>query len=193
LAELTLTTLQILQEEVKNCGKCDLHKTRTNTVFARGNPAAALCFLGEGPGQEEDQQGLPFVGKSGQLLDQTLTQLGLDVEKDIYVCNAIKCRPPGNRKPTEAEIDTCFDFLDQQLKLVNPKVVVALGNSAVSALLPIEMGITKIRGKFFKRGKMWVMPAYHPSFILRNGSGGQVYQDFKDDLRLAIDRAKEPS
>lgn len=186
-----MRTLEIIRDEVKNCTKCELHQTRTNTVFARGNPAAALCILGESPGQSEDEQGIPFVGKSGQLLDQTLTQLGLDIEKDIYVCNAIKCRPPNNRKPTEAEIDTCFDFLDEQIKLVNPKVIVALGNSAVSALLPIEYGITKIHGQFFKRGKALVMGCYHPSYVLRNGASGQVYEEFVADLKSALDKSKE--
>jgi uracil-DNA glycosylase family 4 len=184
-------TLEILREEVKSCTKCELHATRTNTVFSRGNPEAALCIVGEAPGQEEDEQGTPFVGRSGKLLDEVLAQLGLDVSKDVYVCNVVKCRPPDNRKPSEGEVDTCSDFLSEQLSLVNPKVIVALGNSAVSGLIPIENGITKIHGKVFKRGKVPVIPVYHPSYVLRNGSSGQVFDDFKTDLQLAITKSKE--
>jgi uracil-DNA glycosylase family 4 len=185
-----MRTLEVIQDEVKACTKCELHKTRTNTVFARGNPAASICFVGEAPGQEEDEQGLPFVGKSGQLLDKTLIDLGVDIDKDIYVCNIIKCRPPNNRRPTDVEIDCCIDYLDEQLAIVSPQVIVALGNTAVSGLLPIEGGITKIHGKLFKRGKIWVIPVYHPSFIIRNGSSGQIYDDFKADIILALTKSK---
>src|SRR5271154_3101866 len=188
-----MRTLEVIQDEVKSCTKCQLHATRTNTVFARGNPQAALCFVGEAPGQEEDEQGLPFVGKSGQLLDKVLTDLGLDVQTDIYVCNVIKCRPPGNRRPTEDETNHCIDYLEEQLKIISPKVIVALGNTAVDNLISTIYGITKIHGKFFKRGASLVMPAYHPSFVIRNGSTGPVYQDFVADLQSAIDKVKELS
>ena len=186
-----MRTLEVVQEEVKSCTKCGLHATRTNTVFSRGSSSAALCVVGEAPGQDEDEQGLPFVGKSGQLLDETLTSLGLDVATDIYVCNIIKCRPPGNSKPSEEETNTCIDYLDEQLKLVHPKVIVALGNTAVSGILPVDGGITKIHGKFFKRGPIWVVPVYHPSYVLRNGTAGQVYDDFKADLQTAINKVKD--
>lgn len=187
-----MKTLQVLQDEVKSCTKCELHATRTNTVFARGNPKASICFVGEAPGEEEDVLGLPFVGRSGQLLDKVLTELDLDVANDIYVCNIVKCRPPGNRKPSDEEIDFCIDYLDEQLALVSPKVIVALGNTAVSGLLPIDGGITKIHGKFFKRNSVWVMPVYHPSYVLRNGSTtGPVFEDFKKDLQAAIAKTKE--
>jgi uracil-DNA glycosylase len=184
-------TLQVLQDEVKSCTKCGLHASRTNTVFARGNPQASLCIVGEAPGEEEDLQGLPFVGRSGKLLDETLVSLGLDVDADVYVCNIVKCRPPGNRRPSDEEVNFCADFLEEQLKLVSPKVLVALGNTAVSGLLPLDGGITKIHGKLFKRGTLPVIPVYHPSYVLRNGSAGQVYQDFKQDLQTAIDKTKE--
>lgn len=186
-----MRTLDILRDEVKVCVKCALHTTRTNTVFSRGNPTARLCITGEAPGQDEDLQGLPFVGASGKLLDKTITDLGLNVEADIYVCNIIKCRPPNNRRPSDEETNACADYLDEQLKLLNPKVIVALGNTAVSGLLPMDGGITKIHGKFFKRGKVWVMPVYHPSYVLRNGSGGPVYEDFKNDLQTAINKSRE--
>jgi DNA polymerase len=186
-----MRTLEVIQNEVKSCTKCGLHATRTNTVFSRGNPEALLCFVGEAPGEDEDSQGLPFVGRSGQLLDKTLTSLGLDIEKDIYVCNILKCRPPNNRRPTEEETNFCIDFLEEQLKLVNPKVIVALGGTAVNGLINTTFGITKIHGQFFKRQGMVVMPAYHPSYVLRNGSSGPVYEDFKKDLQSAILKSRE--
>lgn len=186
-----MRTLRILQSEVQFCIKCGLHATRTNTVFARGNPQAALCFVGEAPGEEEDLQGLPFVGRSGQLLDQTLTSLGLNVASDIYVCNIIKCRPPNNRRPSEEETNSCLDYLEEQLKLVAPKVIVALGSTAVNGLINTTYGITKIRGQFFKRGKLLVLPTYHPSYVLRNGSTGPVFDSFKQDLQTACNKTKE--
>lgn len=186
-----MRTLQIIQDEVKSCTKCGLHATRTNTVFSRGNPKAGLCFVGEAPGEDEDLQGIPFVGKSGKLLDETLTSIGLDPANDIYVCNIIKCRPPSNRKPAEEEVNFCIDFLEEQLKLINPKVIIALGNTAVGGLLPIDYGITKIHGKFYKRGPAHVMPCYHPSYVLRNGGKGPVFDDFKKDLESAFSKSKE--
>ena len=186
-----MRTLEVLHNEVKFCTKCTLYSTRTNAVFSRGNPAASLCFVGEAPGEDEDLQGRPFVGRSGQLLDKTLTALGLDIENDIYVCNIIKCRPPNNRRPTEEEINFCIDFLEEQLKLLNPKVIVALGSTSANSLINTTFGITKIRGQFFKRCKTLVMPTYHPSYVLRNGSSGPVYEDFKNDLQSAFLKSKE--
>lgn len=186
-----MRTLEIIQEEVKSCIKCSLHSSRTNTVFSRGNSGAKLCFVGEAPGEDEDLQGLPFVGRSGRLLDKTLTELGLDIENDIYICNILKCRPPNNRRPTEEETNFCIDYLEEQLKLVSPKVIVALGSTAVNGLINTTYGITKIRGQFFKRRGTVVMPAYHPSYVLRNGSSGPVYEDFKKDLQNAILKSKE--
>lgn len=187
-----MRTLDLLQDEVKSCTKCGLHATRTNTVFSRGNPAAPICFVGEAPGEDEDLQARPFVGRSGKLLDETLTKLGLDPEKDVYICNIIKCRPPQNRRPTTEEVNFCIDFLEEQLKLVSPKVIVALGSTSVDSLLPANtLGITKIRGKLFKYNKIPLMPTYHPSYVLRNGSSGPVYEDFKKDIESAIQKSKE--
>lgn len=186
-----MRTLQIIQDEVKSCTKCGLHATRTNTVFSRGNPQASLCFVGEAPGEDEDLQGRPFVGRSGKLLDETLSKLGINPETDIYVCNIIKCRPPNNRKPAEEEINFCIDFLEEQLKLVSPKVIVALGATAVNGLINTTFGITKIRGQFFKRRNTLVMPVFHPSYVLRNGSTGPVFDAFKQDLESAINKTKE--
>jgi uracil-DNA glycosylase len=184
-------TLPILQGIVSQCIKCDLYSTRKNTVFSRGNPESSLCFIGEAPGEEEDKSGIPFVGRSGELLDKTLKELGLDPETDIYVCNIIKCRPPGNRRPTDEEVNHCIGYLEEQLALTNTKVIVALGNTAVSNLINTSHGISKIRGKLFRYRKIWLVPTYHPSYILRNGTGGQTYEDFKNDIRTAIDKIKE--
>lgn len=187
-----MRTLDIIQAEVSACTKCNLHATRKNTVFSRGNPQASICIVGEAPGEDEDNQGLPFVGRSGKLLDEMITSLGLDPTKDIYVCNIIKCRPPGNRRPEEAEVNSCISYLEEQIQLVAPKVIVALGSTAVDSLLPANtFGITKIRGKVFKFGKTALIPTYHPSYVLRNGSKGPIYEDFKKDLAAALDKSKE--
>jgi len=193
-----MRTLEVIRDEVKSCTKCSLHASRTNTVFSRGNPEAALCFVGEAPGEDEDLQATPFVGRSGKLLDETITALGLDPAKDIYVCNIIKCRPPGNRRPEEAEVNACIEYLEQQLDLVNPPVIVSLGATATSELVITNLGITKIRGRFFKcrlpilyKRQTVVMPTYHPSYVLRNGGKGPVYDDFKKDLESAINKSKE--
>ena len=187
-----MRTLDIIRDEVKSCTKCGLHATRTNTVFSRGSAQATLCFVGEAPGEDEDLQGAPFVGRSGKLLDATLTSLGLNPANDIYVCNIIKCRPPGNRRPEETEVNSCIDFLEEQLKLVSPKVIVALGSTSIDSLMPANtLGITKIRGKFFKYNRTPLLPTYHPSYVLRNGGSGKVYDEFKADLESAINKAKE--
>ncbi len=187
-----MRTLEVIQNEVKSCTKCELSKTRTQTVFSRGNPEATICFIGEAAGEEEDLQGRPFAGKSGQLLDTALLELDLNVENDIYVCNIIKCRPPNNRRPTEDEINSCSDYLNEQLKLIKPKVIVALGNTAIENLVNTAFGITKIRGKIFKRQHQIVIPTYHPSYLLRSGgSGSKFYAEFKQDITLAISKSKE--
>src|SRR5271155_1731176 len=160
--------LSQLAKEVASCTRCDLAAGRTQTVFARGNPQARVCFVGEGPGAEEDAQGLPFVGRAGQLLDRMIAAMGLSAQDDVYVCNIVKCRPPANRRPEPAETAACIPYLHEQLDLVRPKVIVALGNTAVSALLDTSMGITKVRGQWkLYRGKTLVMPTYHPSYLLR--------------------------
>ena len=162
--------LPVIQAEVASCTRCALAGTRTNTVFQRGNPTAKLCFVGEAPGADEDAQGLPFVGRAGQLLDKMIVAMGLDPERDVYVCNIIKCRPPENRKPEPAETATCIPYLYEQIAAVEPKVIVALGNTSVAALLGTKLGITKVRGSWkLYRGKIMVMPTFHPSYLLRPG------------------------
>jgi uracil-DNA glycosylase len=165
-----LARLASLTSEVSTCTKCGLATTRTQTVFARGNPAAQLCFVGEAPGADEDEQGLPFVGRAGQLLDRMIGAMALSPETDVYICNILKCRPPGNRRPEPDEIATCIPYLHEQLALVRPRVIVALGNTAVAALLETKLGITKVRGQWkLYRGQTLVMPTYHPSYLLRPG------------------------
>ncbi|MDB4946467.1 MAG: Uracil-DNA glycosylase, family 4 [Labilithrix sp.] len=160
--------LDVIAAEIATCQKCELGKTRTNTVVSRGSADAKLVFIGEAPGADEDEQGLPFVGRAGQLLDRMIGAMGMDPAKDVYVANIIKCRPPGNRKPEPAEIETCMPYLHEQLETLEPKVIVALGNTAVGALLGTTLGITKMRGQWkLYRGKVPVMPTFHPSYLLR--------------------------
>ena len=160
--------LPVVAAEASTCTKCGLSETRTNVVFARGNPEAKLVFIGEAPGADEDAQGLPFVGRAGQLLDKMIQAMGLDPAKDVYVCNIVKCRPPGNRTPTPVEIETCIPYLHEQLAAIDPKVIVAMGNTAVGSLLNTKIGITKVRGQWkLYRGKVPVMPTYHPSYLIR--------------------------
>jgi len=161
-------SLPVIAAEASTCTKCSLSETRTNVVFARGNPEAKLVFIGEAPGADEDAQGLPFVGRAGQLLDKMIQAMGLDPAKDVYVCNIVKCRPPDNRTPTPAEIETCIPYLHEQLAAIDPKVIVAMGNTAVGSLLGTKLGITKVRGQWkLYRGKFAVMPTYHPSYLIR--------------------------
>ena len=183
-----LVRLEQIREEVANCTKCGLATTRTNTVFARGNPQSKLCFIGEAPGADEDAQGLPFVGRAGQLLDKMIAAMGLSPEHDAYVCNIIKCRPPGNRRPTPEESNTCIPYLHEQLALVRPQVIVALGNTAVAALLQTTMGITKLRGQWkLYRGSTLVMPTYHPSYLIRpSAQQQQAKREAWDDLQTVM-------
>lgn len=163
-----LRPLPVIQAEVQACTKCALAATRTNTVFSRGNPEAKLVFIGEAPGADEDAQGLPFVGRAGQLLDKMIGAMGLDPAKDVYVCNIIKCRPPGNRRPEPEETASCIPYLHEQLAVLDPKVIVLLGNTAVAGVLGTKLGITKVRGQWkLYKGRIPVMPTYHPSYLIR--------------------------
>ena len=151
------------------CKGCSLASTRTKVVFGDGNERSKLLFIGEGPGADEDEQGLPFVGRAGQLLTQILTAGGID-RKDVYITNIVKCRPPENRIPNPEEMIICDQHLQTQIMLIDPELIILLGNTPTRWILKTNEGITKIRGKWFEwRGKA-VMPMFHPSYLLRNAS-----------------------
>jgi DNA polymerase len=178
------TELTLLAEEVAACTKCTLATSgRAQVVVSRGDPGSKLVFVGEAPGAEEDKQGLPFVGRSGQLLDK-LAKEEIGLERDaFYVCNVIKCRPPGNRDPEPEEIEACRPYLERQLELLQPKVVVTLGNFASKQLLQTKEGITKLRGKSYAypgRPHVVLIPTFHPAAVLRGGGEplAQMRADF---------------
>lgn len=177
--------LSSLSETVASCTRCPLAEHRTQTVFSRGDPMAELCFVGEGPGQSEDEQGEPFVGAAGQLLDTMIGAMGY-ARDEVYICNIVKCRPPNNRTPTDAEMAACTPFVTEQLELVQPKAIVALGATALRGLLGPGEGITKARGKWkLYRGSIPVMPTFHPSYVLRMGTKevkSMVWSDLKQVL-----------
>lgn len=187
-ARARLPLLSVLSATVASCTKCGLASSRTQTVFSRGNPEARLCFIGEAPGADEDAQGLPFVGRAGQLLDRMIGAMGLSPESDVYICNILKCRPPDNRRPEPQEIATCIPYLHEQLEVVRPRVIVALGNTAVAALLDTKLGITKLRGQWkLYRGSTLVMPTYHPSYLLRpSPQQTEAKRQAWEDLQLVM-------
>lgn len=162
-----LPTLEELSRRVAACERCPLHRTRTQTVFSDGSPAARLMFVGEAPGADEDAQGAPFVGRAGQLLTRMIEAgMGLS-RRDVYIANVLKCRPPDNRNPEPAEIASCRGYLEAQIAIVRPQVIVALGKFAAQFLLETEEGIMKLRGRWGTWRGVPVMPTFHPSFLLR--------------------------
>jgi uracil-DNA glycosylase family 4 len=165
----TWGSLAELAADAAGCTKCPLAETRTQVVFGVGNPDADLVFVGEGPGAEEDRQGIPFVGRAGQLLTRLIEGIGL-TRDDVYICNVVKCRPPGNRDPLPVEIDACRPYLEAQLDFLAPRVVVTLGNFATRLLTGTKSGITKVRGQEFPyRDGAVLIPTLHPAAVLRNG------------------------
>ncbi|NET50621.1 MAG: uracil-DNA glycosylase [Merismopedia sp. SIO2A8] len=166
----TYTDLALMKHHCSQCQRCDLAPGRTNAVIGRGNPNADVMIIGEGPGQHEDEQGLPFVGRSGQLLDKILGCVDFDPAKDVYICNIVKCRPPGNRAPTQAEMDACRPYLMEQIRVVDPKVILLTGASSVKGVTGDKRGITKIRGQWIEWEGRWCMPIFHPAYLLRNSS-----------------------
>jgi len=160
-------TLTEVRRELGECTRCKLHLTRRQIVFGEGSEKAQLVFIGEGPGEDEDRQGRPFVGKAGQLLTRIISAIGLRRE-EVYITNIIKCRPPHNRNPQQEEIATCEPFLNKQLEIIQPKVICALGTFAAQTLLKTDEKISQLRGRFFSCRGIKVMPTYHPAFLLRN-------------------------
>ncbi len=179
-AAVQSSTLAAVQEKLRECTRCKLCKNRKNIVFGEGNPEASLVFVGEGPGQEEDEQARPFVGAAGQLLTDIIVK-GMKLEReDVYICNIVKCRPPDNRNPEPDEIKACEPFLIEQLGAIKPKIIIALGNIAAKTLLQTNEGITALRGKWQTCRGMRLMPTFHPAYLLRNASGKKlVWEDIK--------------
>ncbi len=173
------------------CQKCSLCHTRTNLVFSDGKPNTKLVLIGEAPGFNEDQEGKPFVGRSGKLLDQIFASVNLSREKDIYICNTIKCRPPNNRNPSREEMLACKEYLDAQLNILKPRIIILCGAIAVSCFIGSGLGITKIRGKWFDGPyNSQMMPIFHPAYLLRNPTrekGGPkwlMWQDIQEIKRV---------
>ena len=189
------TLLSQLRESIGECTRCALHCGRTKIVFGCGNPAARLVFVGEGPGADEDAQGIPFVGRAGQLLTQMINNTaageGIAIQRDdVYICNVVKCRPPGNRAPEPEEMQTCGQFLEHQLDAIRPKAICVLGGTAAKYLLRTKVGITKLRGQWKDWRGIPVMPTFHPSFLLRayNKEGKrQTWEDLKKVLHYVYD------
>jgi uracil-DNA glycosylase len=172
-------SLDLICGELAGCTRCKLHRHRTNIVFGVGNPNAELAFVGEGPGHDEDVQGIPFVGRAGQLLTQMINAMGLSRE-DVYIANVVKCRPPENRTPEKDEIATCLPFLLRQLTSINPKVIVCLGSVAAQALLNTNKSISHFRGQWLDFRGAKLMATYHPAYLLRNPHAKpEVWADLK--------------
>ena len=184
------SALRLIREEIGDCTRCRLHKQgRKQIVFGVGNPNADLMFIGEAPGADEDEQGEPFVGKAGQLLTKIIQTTGLTREA-VYIANILKCRPDtpgqssGNRKPTGDEMLTCIPFLHEQIDLIRPKVIVALGGTAIEGLLGKTVGITRLRGQWQEYRGIPLMPTYHPAYLLRNQALSEKRRVWEDMLRV---------
>ena len=183
LARSSAEVLARIREEIGDCTRCKLHTLgRTQIVFGVGNPNADLMFVGEAPGADEDIQGIPFVGKAGQLLTKMIEAMGFKRD-EIYIANVLKCRPPGNRNPEPDEIATCEPFLFQQLASVEPKVVIALGAFAARTLLKTDAPISRLRGRVFDYRGAKLIPTFHPSYLLRSPANKR---EAWDDLKLAL-------
>lgn len=184
-----LKDLESVKTWLGDCKRCNLCKERNKIVFGTGNPKARLMFIGEGPGADENEQGLPFVGRAGQLLTKIIEAMGLQRE-DVYIANIVKCRPPSNRVPEPEEIDECLPFLKAQIDLVSPELVVALGLTAARALTQTEHNMANLRGQFHQiawRTDLPLMPTYHPAYLLRNPSAKKIVWE---DMKLVKDRLK---
>ncbi|MGE4356996.1 MAG: uracil-DNA glycosylase family protein [Candidatus Omnitrophota bacterium] len=176
--------LKQIEEEVNNCRRCLLYKTKKNVVFGEGNPSAKILFLGEAPGEEEDKAGRPFVGRAGKLLTQIIEAMGFHRE-EVYITNVLKCRPPYNRSPHPEEISACFDYLKRQIDVVKPVVICALGRFANLALAKRDLLLTREHGKEYLYEKIKVIPTFHPAYLLRNPQEKKsAWQDFKKALKL---------
>jgi DNA polymerase len=184
-------TLENIRRNLGDCQRCKLGRTRKNLVFGVGNPNARLVFVGEGPGADEDEKGEPFVGDAGRMLNRIITAMGITRE-EVYICNVVKCRPPGNRNPEADEIETCSPFLLRQLKSINPEAIVALGKFAAQTLLETKEPISKLRGRFRDFHGIPLMPTYHPSYLLRSGGNSDSFWDVWEDMTQVLQLLKLP-
>jgi len=184
-------TLEHIRKNLGDCKRCKLGSTRKNLVFGVGNPKARLVFVGEGPGADEDEKGEPFVGDAGRMLNRIITAMGIKRE-DVYICNVVKCRPPGNRNPEPDEIGACAPFLLRQLNSVKPEVIVALGKFASQTLLETKEPISKLRGRFRDFHGIPLMPTYHPSYLLRTGGNSDSFWDVWEDMTQVLQLLKLP-
>jgi DNA polymerase len=186
-------TLDRIREDLGECTRCRLHQQRNKIVFGVGNPRAELVFVGEGPGHDEDVQGLPFVGRAGKLLTQMIEAMGLQREQ-VYICNVVKCRPPENRKPEDDEVATCSPYLYRQLDVIAPKAIVCLGGTAAQALLKTKDSISRFRGTWFDYRGTKLLATYHPAYLLRNPNAkGEVWKDLQKVMaHLGLKTKKAP-
>ena len=180
-------SLQAIKTKCENCDKCSLCKTKTNTVFSAGVPNSKIMLIGEAPGYYEDMQGEPFVGKAGQLLDKILGCVGFSRNENIYICNTIKCRPPDSRDPLPEEKEACWEYLNAQIDILKPRIILLCGKVAAYSFIDTKLGITKLRGKWFEGPNFSkMMPIFHPSYLLRNDSREKgspkwlMWQDIKE-------------
>ena len=176
-----------LEDSIKNCKKCKLCNTRTNIVFGCGNKNADIMLIGEGPGADEDKEGIPFVGRAGKLMNKAFEGLGINRE-DVYIANIVKCRPPQNRVPQDEEANACLNYLRNQVILVKPKIIVLLGSTALKNILEKEYSITKVRGNWIEKKGILYMPTWHPAALLRDES---KKIEFWKDLKLVINKYHE--
>tara|TARA_Y200000002_G_scaffold259482_1_gene215228 strand:- start:748 stop:1326 length:579 start_codon:yes stop_codon:yes gene_type:complete len=179
------SSLKKLNSECVECTSCNLSKTRKNVVVGKGNESAHVVIIGEGPGEQEDITGLPFVGRAGKMLDTALSSVDIDPLEDCYITNIVKCRPPNNRKPSAAESEACMPWLNEQINLLKPKIIILAGSTAVQSFLGINEPISKIRGQWIEKDNIKYMPIFHPSYLLRNPSKNKgkpkwlTWQDLK--------------
>ena len=176
------TNFESLKNDCENCQKCALGATRTNCVFGVGNPNAKILFVGEAPGENEDKQGEPFVGRAGKLLDLYLNGIGLDRNKNIYIANILKCRPPENRDPQPDEMEACLPYLREQVKIIRPRFIVCLGRISAQRLISPDFKVTKQHGELYEKNGVLMMGTFHPAAILRNPN--QKEPGFEDFLKL---------
>ena len=181
------SNLEELENSIKGCNKCKLCGGRNNIVFGVGNENADIMFIGEGPGADEDAQGIPFVGKAGQLMNKAFDGVGINRD-EVYIANIVKCRPPQNRNPEKDEAEACIDYLRNQVMIIKPKIIVLLGNVALKNILGEEYGITKARGKWIEKKGIWYLPTFHPAALLRDNS---KKLDFWRDLKKIKEKIYE--